>query len=674
MPQSKHRSLSALALYWLFITGFFSLLFIGFLSQLDWGFFEESSDIPLITLSAFDNFLLEVLLVMLIGGLCIQGNFLFRLIAYFIALIFFLVNVLQAAFFYQTGAFISKLATENMNHVAILLNFQNTALVCLSVFLFAIFVYLVEKRKTKNRSLKYKTIGVLFSFLTVSLVITIANVFDWWSAKHVNERDAFLAHHQLRHHSPTWSLYDILFVQSADKEGVMTPRNISIAQQYGFYFQQGAEYPLVKKTIYSGAEPFPQKSKRLSEGDFKKEQPNIIVFFAEGYSARTTNVYGSEYKDITPNLSDFSKHSMVVDNYFNHTAATYRGLHGQLCSIFPKHGGFGNFGGWETNYADLVKTDYFCLSHLLGNYDYQTYFLLSQFRAASFIDEMMGVLGFDQVWAADSLAKNYLKGQEILRRDAITDQQLFVGLIGLLKDLEQQQTKDQNDKRPFFISLYNFETHTLFDVFDDGKRYGNGDNESLNTIHNLDNAFGLFWKYYQQSEFAENTIVIFTTDHSHFFDKSYVEAVKKPGSNYQSLLTDQIPLIIHDPTRSLPGHFDAHYASSIDFTPSLVHYLALANHENAFIGNSIFEDKTQQIIPKGKESGVASIGILTYLIDQKKIHGGGNFEGPYEEDLTGLNGFINHLHWLEGENRIWNVNLNKSIKQKINGQVGAAHH
>ncbi len=661
MHQNKQQ-LSAIAIYWLFLISFFSLLSVGLLIQLDWSFFEVASDIPLTTLNAFDNFLLEILLVMLIGGICIQGNFLLRMIAYFIALIFFLVNVLQAASFYQTGIFISKLATENMNHVAMILNFQNTALFVLFVLFFVIFIFIVEKRKTIKLTLKINTLWILFSFLVIALGILLANIFGWWSTTHIKQRDNFLAHHQLQHHSPIWSLYDTLFAQSAHIDGPITLKNLSIAYQYGFNFQKDAQYPLVKETIYRGKASFPQDTNSPSSSALTTELPNIIVFFIEGYSARTTNVYGSEYKDITPNLNEFSKHSMVVDNYYNHTAATYRGLHGQLCSIFPKHGGVG---GWGTNYADLPKTDYFCLSHLLNNYDYQTIFLFSQFRKGTFIDEMMELLSFDQVWAADSLAKNYLKGEKMLRSNAITDQQLFVSFIGLLKDLEKQQAKDQTNKRPFFISMYNIETHAWADVLEDGKRYGKGDNISLNTIHNLDNAFGRFWKYYQQSTLAKNTIVIFTTDHCHYHEKPYVEAVNKPGSHYQSIFVDQIPLIIHDPTRKLPRHFDAHFASSIDFTPSLVHYLALANHKNAFMGSSIFEKKTQRVFSKGNNSGVASLGNKTYLIDQEKIHGGVNLLGPYEEDLIGLNGFIKHVQWLEGENRIWDANLNAAILKEV---------
>src|SRR3546814_1683968 len=49
--------------------------------------------------------------------------------------------------------------------------------------------------------------------------------------------------------------------------------------------------------------------------------------------------YGSTYPGLTPNLQALAGDTMVVDNYYNHTAATYRGLQGQMTSGFPRYGG-----------------------------------------------------------------------------------------------------------------------------------------------------------------------------------------------------------------------------------------------------------------------------------------------------------------------------------------------
>ncbi|NOQ93110.1 MAG: sulfatase-like hydrolase/transferase [Methylophaga sp.] len=531
----------------------------------------------------------------------------------------------------------------------------------------------MERRKNIKISSKHNLRSTFVTLSVLSLAITIPNAFALWPDGLVKQRNHFLAQHQLQHYSPMWSLYDTLFIQSEEAVNI-SPQNLSTAKKYNFHFQPDVKYPLIKDIIYHGQAPFTKKITQSSNSGSTSQQPNIIIFFTEGFSSRTSNVYGSAYTDITPFLNDFAQHadSMVIDNYYNHTAATYRGLHGQLCSIYPKYGGHG---GWHDNYASLPKTDYFCLSHLFNNYNYETMFLHSQFRDTTFIDEMMQILTFNQVWTADSLSKKYLSDQVPLRSNAISDQQLFRGLVGLLKDLEKQQnSSDSNTNKPFFLNIYNFETHAMLDVKEDGKTYGEGDNISLNTIHNLDDAFGKFWKYFQQSPLAENTIVIFTADHCHYHEKVYVEAVNKPGSGYQSIFVDQIPLIIHDPTRKLPSHFDANYASSIDFAPSLVHYLTLPNHINAFMGRSIFEqsrqDQSQTVHVQTK--GLASFGRETFLIDKDKIHGGLNFTGSHKETLSDLRQFVRHVQWLEGQNRIWDTNLNVVIQQTIGKQQRVA--
>src|SRR3546814_4486104 len=74
-------------------------------------------------------------------------------------------------------------------------------------------------------------------------------------------------------------------------------------------------------------------------------------------SARTLEPYGSTYPGLTPNLQALAGDTMVVDNYYNHTAATYRGLQGQMTSGFPRYGGSEGGKGWmEGNNADGYAT------------------------------------------------------------------------------------------------------------------------------------------------------------------------------------------------------------------------------------------------------------------------------------------------------------------------------
>ena len=60
------------------------------------------------------------------------------------------------------------------------------------------------------------------------------------------------------------------------------------------------------------------------------DKPNIILIFTEGLSY--SPIFDS--RNIMPNLKNFSKNSINFINYYNHTAATFRGIIGQLYSGF----------------------------------------------------------------------------------------------------------------------------------------------------------------------------------------------------------------------------------------------------------------------------------------------------------------------------------------------------
>ena len=100
-------------------------------------------------------------------------------------------------------------------------------------------------------------------------------------------------------------------------------------------------YPLIKPWIY-------KKPLSCYEGCDPGKR-NVIVFFVESFSARLCGVYNKSLADLTPNLDAFADSSLVVYNYYNHTAATSRGIQGQLCSMFPvqnvESGGAGNVAG-----------------------------------------------------------------------------------------------------------------------------------------------------------------------------------------------------------------------------------------------------------------------------------------------------------------------------------------
>lgn len=586
------------------------------------------------SLMFFDRFIIELLVVLFISIWLINGHWLLRFIGYILACSFIAINIVQLVAIQRGGEFLSPLAIENINHISLVMTTPNIMSFSVLLVICGFLPYMIEKKfnqKAQTMTLVYTS--TLFLILGFSLHYNHL----WLPSMIQDQRKSYFIGNNMQHTSPSLSLYHTLLEKDENMLAIkFTPDEIIELKKFGFYLNLQQVYPLIKENIYSN------KVVPFMQGQTPAKAPNIIVFFTEGFSARTTNVYASEFPDITPNLSDFSEHSMIVFNYFNHTAATYRGLHGQLCSIYPTYGGVG---GWHTNYEDLPNTTYLCLPEILNENSYETIFIDSHRKDSAYVDEMMGLLKFKTVLTAEKLSKDFLNSAEPLRGDSLSDNQFYDAFIGYLRKREN----NNQPNKPFFIGLYNLGTHAWLDVPKDGVRYKDGKNNSLNTIHNLDYAFGKFWRYYKTSSYAKDTIIIFTADHAHYAEKSFVSAIKQSGqSKYQKLFVDKIPLIIHDPLRSLPKKYDVGNATSIDFAPSIVHYLGLSNKKNSFLGLSFFDKERKEY----NQYGVASIGGSHFLIDNNRIHSVNNSE-KHKDKLKLIAKFVKASQQLEVNNFLW---------------------
>jgi len=395
-------------------------------------------------------------------------------------------------------------------------------------------------------------------------------------------------------------------------------------------------YPLLRDHTYSSPLPF-GATKSASD------RPNIIVLFAEGLSARFLETYGGKHKGLMPNIDRFAARSMTVYNYFSHTAATYRGIQGQLVSGYPKNGG-AESGGWEAdgenNTALLTSINYRTIPDILLDRGYKTAFLSSSSQGSSF-NAMLRSLGFDTVYAVETLPE-LLDGRPAALSSGTSDAadaEIFSGLKGFL-----EKQASSCDKQPFFVATYNVGTHAFLDSDDAGTTFGTGDNPALNRMHNFDAQLGKFLDYFQNSSFSDNTVLIITADHATYPEPAVVKALK--GDDYQAYFVDRIPLIIHHGGLALPMSFDADYRTSVDFAPTLLHLLSLQNVKNAFMGFSIFEQAPAHHMP------LAAMGEEFYDIGPSGIS---KATGTGDEDAkhVAYQNYVRMYYWLESQNRVF---------------------
>jgi phosphoglycerol transferase MdoB-like AlkP superfamily enzyme len=392
------------------------------------------------------------------------------------------------------------------------------------------------------------------------------------------------------------------------------------------------EYQLIKRRIYKNRVPFTGPS--VQNGD----KPNVLIIFTEGFSARTTSIYGKKFGDLTPNLQEFADHSLVVENYFNHTAATMRGLLGQNCSLFPQ------FDSMSYMRNEVGKIRYRCIPQSFNEAGYDTSFLNPHPRPDTKTDELMAEIGYGTVLSGEELSSRYLNNEPLVVRNSANDHQMYRALYAYLAEKFADQRANH---RPIMLAMYTFETHMNVDTEKDGIGYGDRSNNALNTIANVDHAFGEFWEEFQKFPEARNTVIVFTADHAHYMERSYVDAVA--GPDYHEYFIDQIPLIIHDPRQELPQRYDGGIATSLDFAPTVLHFLGFPNGENPFLGESIFDRTSDQ-----RTSAIASYGDAYFLIDHQgvslnTVDARQGFEFRLAKAVVAL------VHDAEVRDRIWNV-------------------
>ena len=300
---------------------------------------------------------------------------------------------------------------------------------------------------------------------------------------------------------------------------------------------------------------------------------NIIVLFAEGFSARWSSFYGGVNDNLMPNFDGLAARSIAVDNYYNHTAATFRGLRGQLLSGYQQLGGFtGKSDGLGQSGVSSYKwsQDLTSLPRLLSKHGYESYFFLSQQNK---LNDMLETLDFKTVYGRDLLMKHEKLATAAVGQ-VLSDAQLFEATLHTL------ERKSLGGER-FFAGIYNFDTHT---GLDGALKYADGENQVLNRFHTFDDRLGEFVRAFERSALFKNTTLIVTADHSTFPDT----AAMKADDGVLPVFFDKIPMLVfYDGV--IPKKVDADNQTTISFAPTLLHMLGHHGDEVTFFVCLLFD-------------------------------------------------------------------------------------
>ena len=300
----------------------------------------------------------------------------------------------------------------------------------------------------------------------------------------------------------------------------------------------------------------------------KDERLNLIILFTEGLSDRVIS------QELTPNLYKLRQRSLYFENYYNHTAPTFRGLRGQLISGFVRAAN-SDVNSMSQRRLDLTfKNSSESLPSIFNDNNYDTVFL-GPHPSESKIYLYMKATGFTNVQTSDdykSSKKHY---------PDLSDHDIFNFLSEIV---ENEMRKERN----FFISMYNVETHHGMTVKE--HIYGNGDNDFYNKFYNFDYWLGNFFNWFNSSKVSENTVVVITADHSTYAVPSF-ENTFRFKSHTRSMFVDKIPFIVYKKgVINAPLVYNAHGRNSLCLAPTLLDLMGLDDVKNHFLGHTLFDD------------------------------------------------------------------------------------
>lgn len=492
-----------------------------------------------------------------------------------------------------SGKYITVLAMENLGELAYVTNPTTIALflsmVCLVAIMIVAAISEIRKGVPSMFSRRSALIGLALIFLMGTVYserkhfIQNANSFGFPISLNINFAPVIGMHSTYMEFSQALLDTDRIaqFVDGVSNGDVESP----------FYVDVTADFPFQQTGLSAGPLPFAIEA--------PDEPMNVIVLLLEGLSARAMGHYDGPYDDLTPNLNRFAGQAVTIDNYYNHTAATYRGIQGQLSSGFPLAGGAG---GWESSQdrlAGLHSISYATLPKILEARGYETRIYSPHTQSKPF-DDFLRTVGFTQVVTPEDVTPDS-------PTEFLSDRDLFAAMAADLQERDQSRMQT-----PFFWASYNIGSHAFRDTPVGAEKYRDGRNSALNRFHELDASLRKFLNAFEASNFVDNTLLIITADHSSYAEPPVVEAFSD-SPNFTTHFIDQIPLILRVPGINEPERFESGVRTSLDLAPTILHILGVTDVEHAFLGTSIFDAQFEPDV------NWAMIGRNFYRIDHKGV-------------------------------------------------------
>jgi phosphoglycerol transferase MdoB-like AlkP superfamily enzyme len=347
-----------------------------------------------------------------------------------------------------------------------------------------------------------------------------------------------------------------------------------------FYSPQDLKKQALEFGLYKQSERYPFQQKFNAQ---KSNKLNIVIVLLESWSYKYIDALTGNHLGITPNFDKLIAKSLSFDRFYSAGQRSIEGLQAVLTGVpliidLPRL-------GWG-----LENSKFSRLGSLLKKQGYQTVFTQSSRRTSFHIDGISAAAGFDTYFGMEDmqLELNYPDPSSFWFG---WDHETFNKVQNHLATLTQ----------PFISFTFTGSTHAPYGTLPTQflKYPHNTDNENgfMNTLFYADWALGQFMEKAQQQPWFDNTVFIFTADHTlgHYH-------VGTPLEQFH------IPLVIYSPKHIKPG-VNSTISSHLDIFPTIIDLLKLPDTFSA-LGQSLLSKKNDNqayaFIHAGNMTGIIS--------------------------------------------------------------------
>jgi len=334
------------------------------------------------------------------------------------------------------------------------------------------------------------------------------------------------------------------------------------------------DFPMMKPSIYLDPES------RDSDKPVLPANTNVIIVFLESFNGVFLKEDLHGYTGLTPNLHEVQAQSLSFTKMYSAAYPTERGMIAILGSSLYN---LDRIRGTYDKLKPPIPCKFLLLSDVLKTLGYTNVHIKGGSGLFGGLkNSFEKKQSYDKFYAWESVElQMYIKGHR-KKGWGIRDDDVFDFTSSMLRDNKIQQ--------PFLLTVNSLDMHPPYDPT---HTHPNAKGSTLlNTIYSSDTGFGVFWKYFKDSPYRDNTVLIVTTDHPMGVGSGLKQFFEQIGYDATSPC-DVVPFFVLLPgDNPWNGKMIDTVCSNLDVTPTLLDMMNV-DVKNPFLGLSVFSERAQ---------------------------------------------------------------------------------